>query len=124
MQRLFSTFANGWPGIALLMQRLLVGGLLVSDGITNARGPMVFVFLLSRGIAAAAGLLLVLGLWTPFVGALIALAQLWIILNREGDPRIAVVLFVLGITLAMIGPGAWSLDARIFGRKHIGITHH
>ena len=124
MQRLFSTFANGWPGIALLMQRLLVGGLLVSDGITNARGPMVFVFLLSRGIAAAAGLLLVLGLWTPFAGALIALAQLWIILNREGDPRIAVVLFVLGITLAMIGPGAWSLDARIFGRKHIGITHH
>jgi len=124
MQRLFSTFANGWPGIALLMQRLLVGGLLVSDGITNARGPLVFVFLLSRGIAAAAGLLLVLGLWTPFVGALIALAQLWIILNREGDPRIAVVLFVLGITLAMIGPGAWSLDARIFGRKHIGITHH
>ena len=28
-------------------------------------------------------------------------------------------LAVLGASLAMIGPGAWSLDARLFGRKQI-----
>jgi len=28
---------------------------------------------------------------------------------------------VLGAALAMVGPGAWSIDARLFGRKHIVI---
>jgi hypothetical protein len=27
----------------------------------------------------------------------------------------------LGVTLAMLGPGAWSVDARLFGRKRIQI---
>jgi hypothetical protein len=31
----------------------------------------------------------------------------------------AVVAAALGISLAMLGPGAWSLDARIFGRKRL-----
>ncbi len=26
---------------------------------------------------------------------------------------------VLGAVLAMVGPGAWSIDARLFGRKRI-----
>jgi putative oxidoreductase len=30
-----------------------------------------------------------------------------------------IVLVVLGLSLAMIGPGAWSIDARLFGRKQI-----
>jgi uncharacterized membrane protein YphA (DoxX/SURF4 family) len=29
------------------------------------------------------------------------------------------VLAILGLSLAMIGPGAWSVDARLFGRKQI-----
>jgi putative oxidoreductase len=124
MQRLFSTFAGGWPGVALLMQRLLVGALLLSNGITSARGAITFAFLASHGIAAGAGVFLVVGLWTPFAGASVALIELWSMLNRNGEIGTAVVLFVLGITLAMIGPGAWSLDARMFGRKHIGMTHH
>lgn len=124
MQRLFSTFANGWPGVALLMQRLLVGGFLLCNNISNARGTAWFAFPPSHGIAAVAGIFLVAGFWTPFAGVSVALVEFWIILSRDGDPRIAVVLLVLGVTLAMIGPGAWSLDARIFGRKHIGMQHH
>jgi putative oxidoreductase len=30
-------------------------------------------------------------------------------------------LATLGATLAMIGPGAWSIDAHLFGRKHFEI---
>jgi hypothetical protein len=29
----------------------------------------------------------------------------------------------LGIILAMLGPGLWSVDARLFGRKKIHIPH-
>ncbi|MFZ0479964.1 MAG: hypothetical protein WAL71_12510 [Terriglobales bacterium] len=53
------------------------------------------------------------------VGTLIAVVELWIASACVGDPSIPIVLATLGGTAAMIGPGAWSIDARLFGRKHI-----
>jgi len=52
-------------------------------------------------------------------GTLVAIANGWILCSNAGDPVSSVTLVVLGATLAMIGPGAWSIDARLFGRKHI-----
>ena len=34
-----------------------------------------------------------------------------------GDPWVSIMLATLGAALAMIGPGAWSIDAQLFGRK-------
>lgn len=70
-------------------------------------------------IAACAGILLLVGLWTPVIGSLIAAIELWIALVSSNDPWIAIILATLGGSVAMIGPGAWSIDARLFGRKHI-----
>jgi hypothetical protein len=53
------------------------------------------------------------------VGALIAVTELWIAITVIRDPWISIVLATLGGTVATIGPGAWSIDARLFGRKHI-----
>jgi uncharacterized membrane protein YphA (DoxX/SURF4 family) len=72
-------------------------------------------------VAAGAGVLLLVGLWTPVGGALVTIAELWIAFSRAGDPWIPIILATLGATLAMIGPGAWSIDARLFGRKHIDL---
>jgi putative oxidoreductase len=69
---------------------------------------------------AALGLFILAGLWTPVVGALVAAVELWVVLAGGGDLWMSIVLALLGSTLAMIGPGAWSIDARLFGRKHIG----
>ena len=46
---------------------------------------------------------------------------MWIAFSRAGDPSIPIILATLGTTLAMVGQGAWSIDARLFGRKHIDI---
>jgi uncharacterized membrane protein YphA (DoxX/SURF4 family) len=70
-------------------------------------------------VGAGAGLLLLVGLWTPAVGAVIALAEVWIVFSGDGDPWKPIILATLGTSLAMIGPGAWSIDAHLFGRKHI-----
>jgi uncharacterized membrane protein YphA (DoxX/SURF4 family) len=70
-------------------------------------------------VGACAGVLLLIGLWTPVVGTLIAVIELWIALSHVGDPWMPIVLAILGGTAAMIGPGAWSVDARLFGRRHI-----
>lgn len=119
LQRLFSTFADSWPGVGLLLQRLLTGTILLYCGITYLGKTSQFVPDTPYIIGTAAGILLIVGLWTPAAGVLVTIVELWIVLSRVSDPIIPLMLAILGATLAMIGPGAWSLDARLFGRKHI-----
>ena len=69
------------------------------------------------------GIFLALGLWTPVMGTLVAIAELWIAFARPDTPWIPILLATFGATLAMIGPGAWSVDAKLFGRKHIETPH-
>ena len=123
MQRLFSTFANGWPGVGLLLLRLLTGAALIHFGIVSLLEASALTIVVLEFIGAGAGLLLLIGLWTPAVGALGAIVKVWIAFFRyfshSGDPWIPIVQAVLCAVLAMVGPGAWSIDARLFGRKRI-----
>jgi putative oxidoreductase len=75
-------------------------------------------------IGIAAAILLLIGLWTPVVGSLIATVQMWSAFSHAGDRWTSIMLATVAATLAMIGPGAWSLDARFFGRQHIEIGGH
>jgi putative oxidoreductase len=119
LQRLFSTFASGWPGFGLLIQRLVLGIALLYHGIALLSGiPAVEPFVPDL-IGTVLGLFILAGLWTPAVGALIAAVQVRIAFTGTGDASAAIILAALGGTLAMIGPGAWSIDARLFGRKYI-----
>ncbi len=118
MQRLFSTFADGWPGGGILLLRLLAGSALIDRGIAAAHagayaGPML------QMAGAAAGLLILGGLWTPVTGVLAGIVEVSIAFTQPGAQSMAIMLAGLGISLAMIGPGAWSLDARLYGRKQI-----
>jgi putative oxidoreductase len=123
MQRLFSTFANGWPGKGLLVQRALVATIVWSIFVTNlGRGSLAA--LIPDLIATCAVLLVLVGLWTPITGSVVAVFELYIALSRPGDPWLSVIAGILCATLAVIGPGAWSIDARLFGRKHIDISTH
>jgi uncharacterized membrane protein YphA (DoxX/SURF4 family) len=58
-------------------------------------------------------------LWTPLAGVLAAFVETWITVSTSDNAAIPVALAVLALTLAMIGPGAWSVDARLYGRKRI-----
>jgi putative oxidoreductase len=124
LQRLFSTFANGWPGIGLLLQRLLIAAALLHFGMSHLNGTSDLASIVLSLIGAAAGILLLIGLWTPVVGSLIAAVQMWIAFSYAGDPWTSIMLAILAATLAIIGPGAWSIDARLFGREHIEIGGH
>ena len=119
MQRLFSTFADGWPGGGLLAQRLLTGGALVYCGVTCATTKPICAALVPEGIAAVAGVLLIAGLWTPIAGAVVAVLEASLAFMSPAHASMPLFLAVLGATLAMIGPGTWSIDASMFGRKRI-----
>ena len=119
MQRLFSNFAGGWPAAGLLLQRILTAILLFRCGVVGLTDTSPFLSKSPQIIGICAGILFLVGLWTPIVGALIAVTELWIAITLIHDPWISIVLATLGGTVATIGPGAWSLDARLFGRKLI-----
>ncbi len=119
MQRLFSTFASGWPGGGLLTQRLLLGITLIYFFFGCVNRTPVCGILVPQSIGAFAGILLLAGLWTPVAGILVAIMEAWTAFSLPTSAAIPAVLAVLGASLAMIGPGAWSLDAWLFGRKHI-----
>ena len=118
MQRLFSSFADGWPGAGLLLLRLLGGGGLLYGVIASA-GSAPYLAMAPPVIAAGAGVLLLLGLYTPLAGVVAAIAETWIAFSHAGNLWAPIGLMCLGLSLAMIGPGAWSIDARLFGRKQI-----
>jgi uncharacterized membrane protein YphA (DoxX/SURF4 family) len=70
-------------------------------------------------LAIAAGILLLVGLWTPIAGVLLAIIEIWSTFTHPHDPWSYILLGTLGAALAMLGPGAWSVDARLFGWKRI-----
>lgn len=121
MQRLFSTFANGWPGTGLFIQRLLIGIAFLHYGVVQLEQTHRIAIFTPSLIEAIAGILLILGLGTPVTGALAALTEVWSIFWHRGDLWIAIILATFATSLSMIGPGAWSIDAYLFGRKHMKI---
>jgi hypothetical protein len=77
----------------------------------NVTIPAVLLF--------GAGILLIAGLWTPIVGTSIALIEIWKMFALPGDKWVWLLLGTAGAALAMLGPGLFSIDARLFGWRRI-----
>jgi uncharacterized membrane protein YphA (DoxX/SURF4 family) len=126
-RRSFSAFPDGWPGHGLLLLRLTLGLPLIYWGTADLAA--VRLTAIPQLAAAIAGIFLVFGLFTPLAGAIIALAQAWMALAptfaNDGERPIRLFLAAGAASIAMLGPGAWSVDARRFGRKvfEIGEPH-
>ena len=77
--------------------------------------------------AAAGGVLLLAGLWTPIAALVTAGIVMWMAATRhfpaEGSLLVYFMVAVQSISLAMLGPGAWSVDARLFGRRRIELRN-
>ena len=116
LQKLFSAFPAGWPGVGLLLLRLLVGVTLIAQTATQVKTSELPAsrWIIAVLVVISAGCLL-LGLVTPVMAILIGLASLTFEQNLE--------MVVLTTAIALLGPGAFSIDARMFGRREILIPN-
>ena len=119
--RLFSAFPNGRPGVGLLILRLAVGLVIIVRGMNEVSPQLTWEG--SIGIASiAGGALLIAGFLTPLAAIWVAgaLALSRLSATSEGSINVSALLLLSQCaSLALLGPGAWSVDARLFGRREI-----
>jgi hypothetical protein len=131
LQRLYSTFPGGNPGLGLLLLRVAVGFSAAAQGVFYLSGPsnpspgkwILGLVLIVSGMALTAGF------FTPAAGVLLGLCFLGIAVSWFPAPTwglhdarlVAYGMIVTAIALALLGPGAFSLDGRLFGRREIVI---
>jgi putative oxidoreductase len=122
VRRLFSTFAHGAPGIGLLLLRFAVGIIAIThDVMVLARGSSL-AFAAFHVFLTVLALMLLVGLWTPIVAALMSISAFLEVALHDVSWLQCVSVAFLSVALALIGPGAWSIDARLYGWKEIKIS--
>jgi uncharacterized membrane protein YphA (DoxX/SURF4 family) len=128
----FSTFPDRLPGAGLLLLRAALGLALLVQGTAYFVDwhLLGLVTLIAALLSVASGALLLAGYLTPFATALAGLFCLckafsW--LQESGfelfDAKLTIALaIVIAVALLCLGPGAFSVDSRLFGRREIIIA--
>lgn len=126
--RLFFDFPAGLPGMSLLLLRAVLGLAILTRGglCVEQPHPSPLVWLVGAS-AFLAGTFLTVGFLTPLAGAAIAAgaAGMWFSLlpvcATTGADSTTSLMFGCAILAAVVGlgPGAFSVDARLFGRREI-----
>lgn len=102
-----------------MLQRSATAAVLAYGAVTHLHATSNLGSIAPQMTEVAAAILLLVGLWTPVAGTMVAAREMLIVFSGSGDPSMPLLLATFGGTLAMIGPGAWSIDARLFGRRQI-----
>jgi uncharacterized membrane protein YphA (DoxX/SURF4 family) len=121
VRRLFSNFARGWPGVGLLLIRIAAGVSLMIYGLDKFHPGEPAGSVILRLLAIGDGAMLIAGLWTPITGSLVIGLAIWQTLLHHESPYPGILLAAMGAALALVGPGALSIDAWLFGWKRIDL---
>jgi hypothetical protein len=122
VHRLFSMFPCGGPGLALLLLRVSVAAAFFIN-VTNRNGLSSIRLLLAGALLISISL--AIGFLTPFLSVIACVSAVANVLNGlHASALIAVFPILDAAALALLGPGAYSVDARLFGRRVIVVPQH
>jgi uncharacterized membrane protein YphA (DoxX/SURF4 family) len=125
VQKLFSAFPGGWPGLGLLLLRALVGVTLIAQIVAYVGSTKLSVlgWVVAALVLIIASCLLV-GFMTPVAAIVIGLGAIALAASNVLDTNQTLLnMIVLTTAIALLGPGAFSIDARMFGRREILIPN-
>ena len=109
--------------MGLLLLRLVAGFATMVHGIAKLGTGLPLGAVLLQVLGIVAGILLIVGLWTPVSGSVVAALEVWNWLSAKPvDPLPDILIASIGAALALVGPGAWSVDSRLFGWKRIDLA--
>lgn len=128
LQRFFFSFPDGLPGFGLLLLRIALGAAVIQGGIHLSVPRDQTTWLSLLGVSAIiSGILLLIGFLTPVItlivciGAIAAGVAPWFLAHDPLDLHTTFCIAVLSAGIFLLGPGAFSFDARLFGRREIVI---
>jgi uncharacterized membrane protein YphA (DoxX/SURF4 family) len=131
LRRLFSTFPDSWPGVAPLLLRAIVGLTAIVEGFLYlSRGGKLSAGALLFGLLLAiSGVCLMIGFLTPLASILAGIGGVasdisWLpapATTLFDSPLVSLAMVVMAVSIALLGPGAFALDAHLFGRREIVI---
>lgn len=103
---------------------MLVAVTLIVETVTQVRSsePNLYGWVLAALVLAGAACLLI-GFVTPIVAVLIGLGSVTLIFSSFHFATQNLDMIVLSTAIALLGPGAFSIDARMFGRREILIRY-
>ena len=129
MSRLYSRFPARAPGAGLLLLRMAIGATLVAQALclSLAREIANSVVSLSACSRSSSGASLIVGFLTRIVAAiaatLVTSATLLSLTSSSVGPLRSypsdLNMIVVAVAIALLGPGAISLDAALFGRRKV-----
>jgi uncharacterized membrane protein len=127
LQKLFSAFPTGSPGFGLLLLRAFVALTLVAQSLTYVKSAdSGLLNWLPVALAIVTGGCLLIGFLTPVMAVVIAGGAIaFAILFDHNYTTVSII--ILAPAIALLGPGAFSVDARLFGRREIlipNLTRH
>src|ERR1700736_1347454 len=113
-------FPTGLPGIGLIAVRVTVASMLLVDGSPHA-APQSMGRVFGSLVAAVC---LVFGILTPYAAGFAGCIEFWRLCTRDNvDLFHLIAAIVITLALGVLGPGAYSVDKKIFGRRLVNLPH-